>query len=569
MAWRLLSVAAMQRFTLLVAAVLSVLNAGPAAAQPRGRTQASGPRDGRVAARDARDARPAGDQDDGDGPEAKGAALFKLDDIIEVAVRLSPDIARARADREIARESAGAARKDQSWVLSASATYQRDAIGADTPDNRLEPLQAIAQDQVSATLGLGRNLPTGGSVAIDLGLSHSRRELNITGEVLQQAMDTQGDCGENVDIFCQDQATARITLKQPLARGLGSDVALAGERRADLTAAEQTVKAQLAAEELIRDLVAAYWELAYASYEVDVRADALEIAKKQDQMTRQEMRAGTAPQNSLDAVTYEIAVRDEALLTAKLAFEKKSLDLRRKAGLEISRRDIVVRPSEPFEVDNGDWSIDDVLARSHKLNRRLATVVLEKRIADVDVAVAHDATLPQIDLQLSGTLQGTGDTSSAAFSGLGGDSNAGFGYQVVAGVTMSFELSGAARSAHAAALAKRHRLDVDRVDLERQIDAEVVSSVKAVMSGRTRVALTDKAIAVAEENVKAERASFLAQRSNNFQVMQRQTQLIDARLRRGRAVADYHVAVAQLQYLSGTLLDAYRIHVRTPGGRED
>jgi len=377
----------MQRFSLLVAAVLSALNT-PAAAQPRGRAQ-GGSRDGRVAARDAKPA----DPDDGDGPEAKGAALFKLDDIIEVAVRLSPDIARARADREIARESAGAARKQQSWVLSASANYQRDAIGADTPDHRLEPLQVIAQDQVNATLGLGRNLPTGGNIQLDVGLNHSRRELNITGEVLQQAAETQGDCGENVDIFCQDQAFARVTLKQPISRGLGSDVALANERRADLTAAEQTVQAQLKAEEMIRDLVAAYWELAYASYEVDVRAEALEIAKKQDQITRQEMRAGTAPQNSLDAVTYEIAVRDEALLTSKLEFEKKSLELRRKVGLEISRRDIVVRPSEAFEIDSSEWSVDDVLARSHKLNRKLATIVLEKRIADVDVDVTHNAML--------------------------------------------------------------------------------------------------------------------------------------------------------------------------------
>lgn len=414
----------------------------------------------------------------------------------------------------------------------------------------------VASDTINGTLGVGRNLPTGGNLSVELGLSHVRRELNLTAEAIATPGRTQSECGENIDIFCQDQASARVTLKQPLVRGLGSDVALAGERRADLAAVEATVKAQLAAEEMIRDLVSAYWELAYAAYEVDVRADSLELAKKQEQMTRQEMRAGTAAQNALDAVTYEIAVRDEALLTSKLMFERKSLELRRKAGLEIGRRDIVVRPSEPFELDKQDWNVDELLAKSHKVNRQLASVALEKKIADVDVAVAHDAVLPQVDLNLSGALLGSGDTASGAFNA---DSS---GYQVVAGLTVSFELSGAAKSAHAAALAKRHRLDVDRLDLERQIDAEVVSSVKTLMSGRTRVALTDKAIAIAEENVKAERASFLAQRSTNFQVMQRQTQLSDARLRRGRAVADYHVAVAQLQYLSGTLLDAYRIHVR-------
>jgi len=549
----------MNRFTLLVAAALGALNSVPAAAQPRGRSQANTP-----SSQDVAPAREAAD-DDGDGPEARGVALFKLEDIIEVAVRLSPDIARARIDREIARGSAGGARKDQSWVLSANANYQRNALGADATD--VPPLGQLADDKVTASVGLGRNLPTGGNVSVELGLSHDRQELNITGEVLAQAQIAQGQCGENVDVFCQDQAYARLQLKQPLARGLGSDVALAGERKADLAAAEATVKAQLAAELMIRDLVSAYWELAYAAYEVDTRAAALDLAKKQDQLTRQEMRAGTASQNALDTVAYEIAIRDEALLTAKLAFEKKSLELRRKAGLEIGRRDIVVRPGDPLEIDNVDWSIDDILAKSHKINRQIATIVLEKKIADVDVDVAHDATLPQIDLNLSGALVGTGDTSSGAFSAVGGA--AGFGYQVTAGLSMSFELSGAAKAAHSAAVAKRHRLDVDRVDLERQIDAEVVSSVKILMSGRTRVALSDKAIAIAEDNLKAERANFLAQRSTNFQVMQRQTQVIDAQLRRGRAVADYHVAVAQLQYLSGTLLDAYRIHVRARTDRGD
>ncbi len=552
----------MNRLTRLacLAATLSTLVSIPADAQPGRRGQPAAP----AAPQNAANA------DDGDGPEARGVAMFKLDDIIEVAVRLSPDIARARADRDIAKGTAGGARRDQAWVMSANATYQRDAVGADTPDNRLEPLQVVGDDKVTGQIALGRNLPTGGNLSIELGLSHERRELFVPQELLTNEGAQAGgqvgtsECGETPDIFCQDQASARLTFKQPIARGLGSDVALANQRRADLSSAEATVRAQLAAEEMIRDLISAYWELAYSAYEVDVRAQSLELARKQEQMTRQEMRAGTAAQNSLDAVTFEIAVRDEALLTAKLAFEKKSLELRRKAGLEIGRRDIVVRPNEPFEVSDEEWNVDDVLAQSHKVNRQLASVMLQKKIADVDVAVAHDATLPQIDLSLSGAVLGTGDTSSGAFSGAsGGD---GFGYQVVAGLSMSFEISGAARAAKSAAVAKRHRLDIDRVDLERQLDAAVVSAVKALMSGRTRVALTDKAIAIAEENVKSERASFLAQRSNNFNVMQRQSQLSDAQLRRGRAISDYHVAVAQLQFLSGTLLDAYRIQVRGRGG---
>jgi outer membrane protein TolC len=137
----------------------------------------------------------------------------------------------------------------------------------------------------------------------------------------------------------------------------------------------------------------------------------------------------------------------------------------------------------------------------------------------------------------------------------------------MAGLTMSFELSGAAKAAHAAAVARRHLLDIERVDKEREIDAQVVVAAKSVMSDRTRVALADKAVAIAENNVKAERAKFLTHASTNFQVMQVQTKLIEARLRRGQAVAAYRTAVAKLQFLSGTLLDTYRIHIRATAGR--
>ena len=88
-----------------------------------------------------------------------------------------------------------------------------------------------------------------------------------------------------------------------------------------------------------------------------------------------------------------------------------------------------------------------------------------------------------------------------------------------------------------------------------------------VSSARTRVGLAAKAIIMAEENVRSERASFMAARTTNFQVMQRQTELMESRLRRGQAVADYHKAVAQLQFLSGVILEQYRVNVKPRGER--
>ena len=47
---------------------------------------------------------------------------------------------------------------------------------------------------------------------------------------------------------------AQVTYKQPLVRGLGN-VAVANERKADLAATEATIKAQLAAEDTLKDVI--------------------------------------------------------------------------------------------------------------------------------------------------------------------------------------------------------------------------------------------------------------------------------------------------------------------------
>ena len=499
------------------------------------------------------------DDEPGDGPEAKAMLPVKLDDLIEAAVNRAPDLARAKVDRVAAIDTAAGARRDQAWIVQSHAEYSRSAV-ADHVE--VPPFSVVAQDQVSGGVGLAKNLPTGGSLSVEADLAHTTTEYNVYDRLFTaQGSAAQGSPtgvdanGHPYELASQNQTKLAATFKQPLARGFGPDIALANEKRADLAATEATVKAQLAAEEMIRDIVTAYWELAYASYEVDIRTQAIDIAQKQDQLTHEQIRAGAAPATALGQTTYEIATRQEALLRAQLDLEQKSLELRRKVGLTIDRRDIVVKPGDAFVVGDDDFDVDEILARSHQANRQLASVQLEKKIADVELDVAQDQVKPQLDFQVQGALIGQGDSTGESVSGVG-DS-----FQVTAGLSMSFELSGAARHARDAAAAKKHRLDIDREDLERQIDVQVVTAVKQVTAARTRVALAEKATTVAEDNVRIERTNFVAGKSSNFQVMQQQSQLIDARLARGRAIADYHEAVAQLQFLSGILLEQYRVNV--------
>ena len=499
---------------------------------------------------------------DSDGPEARAVLPVKLDDLIEVAVRLSPELARAKADRTVAKGSAGAARREQAWILGAEASYAINAIGRFVD---VEPFQTVREDQAKAALTLGRRLPTGGSVGVEVGMFRVGKEIAIPQELIRDII--QPDAAQPAqqqanqpEYFTTHQASAKLTLTQPLARGFGPGVALAAEKRADLQLSEATIRTQLAAEEMIFGVVSGYWELAYLGYSVDVRNEAVVLVEAQEKVTREQIRAGAAAGTEINAINFELATRREALLTAQLEFEKKSLELRRRIGLELSRRRVALRPAEAFEIGADEWDVEEVLQRSRRANRRLLALGIQRKLAEVDVDVAKNGILPQVDLSLTGGLVGNGATQDGAFSGIGSAN----GYEVMAGLKVEFEISGAARSARDAAVAKKARVEVDRADQARILDAEVVGAVKAVTAAAARVGLADKAIYVAEESVKAERQNFIAGRADNFAVMQRQTQLIEARLRRGRAVADYHTAVAQLQQLSGVLLEQHRVDVR-PG----
>src|SRR5690348_14551022 len=68
------------------------------------------------------------DAEPGDGPEAKAVLPIKLDDLIEAAVQRAPDLARAKIDRTTAKESALGARRDQAWVMTSHAEYNRSAV---------------------------------------------------------------------------------------------------------------------------------------------------------------------------------------------------------------------------------------------------------------------------------------------------------------------------------------------------------------------------------------------------------------------------------------------------------
>ncbi len=518
------------------------------------------PRKRKIRKDDKKERVAASETDDDDSMEAKAALPIKLSDLIDVTVRNSPNLARSKLNRIAAQGDAGAARLDQAWRVNADARYSQYGVGGDVDVD----LATVVQEQkIETSLALGRKLPTGGEVEAKLAFNRTVKEFAISKDFINNINNDDKATQPIDELTTSHQTIGSVSFTQPLMRGIGSDVALAKEHKADLSLSEATLETQYEAEKTVLELVKLYWETAVAKYELDVRLQAVELAERQEKFTRDEIRAGAAANTSINAIVYELATRNEARLRAESDLEKKSLELRRKAGLNLENRSIVVHPDQDFVVGTEEYRVGDMLERCRKANRRLTLLALRRRNVDVDVKVAENATLPQVDLSLSAGVMGTGASTDEAFSNASGIA----GYQVMAGLKVQFEVSGAARDAAKAARARRTAVEVERLEVEREIETEVVAAVNEVRNARERVGFAEKAIAVAEENVKVERAQFENQKSTNFDVMKRQSELVEAMLRRGRAVADYHIAVGQLQFMSGTLLEAYGVDVLPVRGK--
>jgi hypothetical protein len=200
--------------------------------------------------------------EDQDGFEATAVLPIKLDELVEVAVRLAPELARSKNDRLASKGDAQAARKDQQWGVTIKGQFERFAT---SPDVELGAFQTVAENKLTANVGVGRNLPTGGNVNFEVGIVRIVRELEIPAGLNSignmTMIPTEIDCGVAIcDTFGIVQTQAKMTLTQPLARKFGRDIALANETKGDLAMTDQTVKTQLVAEEMLRDLVTGYWE---------------------------------------------------------------------------------------------------------------------------------------------------------------------------------------------------------------------------------------------------------------------------------------------------------------------
>ncbi len=402
-----------------------------------------------------------------------------------------------------------------------------------------------------------------------------------------------------------------LTYLQPLLRGREIDLErrqiLLARRAADLTDAQLT---RVLMDQLTL-LEQAYWDLLFATRNLDVQTAAIAQAQAQVESNKRQAEAGTlAPIDVVEAATQVANFRQSAASAQQALTEAenrlKSLMLATREdpawGRALVPADLVDRPPP-------DVSLEEALGAALSRRPELAELEAVRAQNEIDRRFYRDETRPQVDLLARYSLAGlAGATLPSVTDPLGGATDAallarlnelsrraGLDPLVTPPVTggasvPSFLVGGVGQSLgnvfarrfptalvqlqvgipwkNTTAEANLARVQLvegqihrQRQQLEQQVEAEVRNAVQAVQSSQERLAAASSARANAQAQYESERRRFESGLGTVFLVLERQTALVTAQAQELRARADLNQAIALLERAMGATLERHAVRL--------
>jgi outer membrane protein TolC len=470
-----------------------------------------------------------------------------LPELLTFAVQHAPALASARIDIAIAEARIEQTWGRDDWLIRSQLLGSRVKGGAFSDDDY--------RDSLTGSLDVGRLLPTNGTIALHAGTTY-------TDSLTSQPIDPDGP-GPMESALVEFPSTTwnsevSATITQPLLRDRGRFIYEANERRARLSRDATVLARRQVAIETVQTVVSAYWDLVLAERQVAITRASLDLAKERLRITQIGADGGKVPRSEIPAVQQIIATREEDVLNGELAVIDRSIALRRATGMPIGKGELGLRVGMELAPREAAFELGELSERAFAASPELAQLAKQDAVTRIDIEVTENGLLPRLDAALTLGTAGGGETSSEAWSNLVKLE----GYAVSGSLTFEHSIGqetvrGLAREQRA----NRKKLEVTAFDLRALIAQTMSRAVAQLEVARRRVALSQRAIDLANENIKIESDRFNLGKATNFDVLNRQEELRQAELRKAQAMIDWHKAEAVVQALTGDILPVYGIAV--------
>ncbi|HEX7505730.1 MAG TPA: TolC family protein [Polyangia bacterium] len=470
---------------------------------------------------------------------AEATTPLSVTQAVERAVAGNADLRRERV--AVARAAARLTMAEGQFdvIFDAGLDTRREA----TPPLSCEPLCPNLTLVKTTTLGVGlsRGLETGGT-------------LRLSALAGQFAASPQGNSGGPFY-----NSGLALTFSHPLLRGFGTEVTLANLRKARIQQDAAQLGRQMRACNVMRDVVVAYWELAYATQDLVIKRSALDLAQEQLRITKALIGVGRLADSDAASVERAIAQRMEEVAVGEQILFFRSLDLQRLFGVPAEVNIPILAAGDA--PGTGATSVDDAaeISRAIEANPQLRALKLGLRLSQVDLDTARRTLRPRLDF--------TGSVGPVGYKPGLGDSvkqTAGFG-ALAWSAGLAFELPVENRVARGQVQAAGEDLNLARLNAEDfavQLRDLVLRTVRSIRTASARVELGRREVEFAQLNLDAERARFHAGRATNNDVLLRQQELKDAETRLLRATVDQNESEVSLAAATAEILERYGVMLK-------
>lgn len=391
----------------------------------------------------------------------------------------------------------------------------------------------VAAAEAQRTIALSAFLP---KIEISESFTNTNNPSQVFATLLNQGRFTQA--GFDVTTLNRPGAVenfrSAVSVVQPLFNGgrerLGAQIAAIGQ-----AASQEHYEG--ARQRVTFAVTRAYHDLVMAKAVREVALETVQIAEADLKQIQARFGGGAAVKSDLLQAQVRLAsVREEAI-RAEQAVRIAKTALRHAIGL-----DEEVDAAETLTAGAGPaGELEAALAAAMEFRPDYRALAAELRQAEAETRLAKSAYLPNVN------VQGSFENNSTAPLGPNGQSN--YGAFGVVSLNLFNGLGDDARVRKARAQEEKMRESLEAK--RREIEVEVVEAYYSVSAARERIAVSETAVAQAEENLRIMRNRYATGLSPVLDLLTAELVLNQAKLNRLRALYDERISRARLDLVTG------------------
>jgi len=475
-------------------------------------------------------------------PAATPAEPLSLMQALQRAVAGNVDLRRDRVTIEIADANLMAARGQFDFLLTGALSFQRTT----QPPLTAQDIASGYTNALGIDVGLSRALESGGSLRLSL----QNDAINTNSRLA---------CGSPAGVattctFYNSQFD--LTFNHPLLRGFGTEVTQANVRKQRIQKDLALLNRQMRAANVLRDVVNAYWELAYATQDLAIRRSAVDLAREQLRITKAQIDVGRLAPIDQAAVERAIGDRLQDVAVSEQNLYARALDLRQLLGVPADPSLPIFSAVDAPNATPREVDVAGEVRRALETNPQLRSLKMGLQLTAIDIQTASNTVRPRLDLV--GTIGSRGRNprfaeTLAQTAGLD---------DLTWSAALNFQAPVENRVANgqyraAQLLGEQARLDAGTLELT--IRDTVMRVSAQIRTASTRVELAKQTVGFAQQNLEAERARFSVGRSTNNDVLLRQQELKSAEISVVRATVDLLNSDVALSAITAEILERYGV----------